>query len=163
MTFDLSKKKIMKPLIVLLISFIIASIVITYTKKSYDFSLSARIAMAVMLSFTAIGHFIFTKGMALMLPGIFPLKTFIIHLSGILELVIAIGLLVPRFKTISGWALIILLILILPANINAAIHQINYQKGSFDGPGLSYLWFRIPLQVFFIIWTFLSSITSFKV
>ena len=76
----------MKPLIVLLISFIIASVVIIYTKKSYDFSLSSRIAMAIMLSFTAIGHFIFTKGMALMLPGIFPLKTFIIQLKFVISL-----------------------------------------------------------------------------
>lgn len=153
----------MKPLIVLLFSFVVAFAVITLTKKSYDFSLPARIAMAVMLCFTAIGHFIFSKGMVLMVPDIFPLKTLIVYISGVLELVIAIGLLVPKFKMVSGWALIVLLVLLLPANVNAAMQQINYQKATFDGPGLSYLWFRIPLQIFFIIWTFLSSIKTFKI
>ncbi|MEO1484096.1 MAG: hypothetical protein AAFU57_00025 [Bacteroidota bacterium] len=53
----------MKPLIVLLTSFVIAIFAVKWVTKQYDFALSARIAMAVMLCFTAIGHFAFTKGM----------------------------------------------------------------------------------------------------
>jgi hypothetical protein len=30
--------------------------------------------------------------------------------------------------------------MILPANINAAINKVDYQKGTADGKGLSYLW-----------------------
>lgn len=40
----------------------------------------------------------------------------------------------------------------LPANIIAAKQKINLEKASYDGPGLAYLWFRIPLQVLFIGW-----------
>ena len=148
----------MKPLIVLLLSFAISIFIIKIIKKEYDFGLSARIAMAIMLCFTAIGHFVFTKGMSMMIPKFVPLKESIVYLTGVFEILMAIGLLTPKFKSISGWALIIFLVLMLPANIYASIHHVNYQKGTFDGNGLGYLWFRIPLQILFIIWTYLCSI-----
>lgn len=53
----------MKPLVVLISSFVIALVVLKAINKEYDIGLSARIAMAIMLCFTAIGHFMFTKGM----------------------------------------------------------------------------------------------------
>lgn len=148
----------MKPLLVLLLSFTISIFVIKAIKKEYDLALSARIAMSIMLVFTAIGHFVFTKGMAMMIPSFIPYKETFVHLTGIFEVLLAIGLFIPRFKYISGWTLIIFLLLMLPANIYAAINNINYQKGTFDGNGLSYLWFRIPLQILFIIWTYISTI-----
>ena len=51
-------------------------------------------------------------------------------------------------------------IAIIPANIKASMENINYQTGELDGSGLEYLWFRIPLQVFFIVWVFFSAIKS---
>ncbi|MBC6998075.1 DoxX family protein [Cytophaga sp. FL35] len=148
----------MKPLIVLLVSFAIAVLFNKIFKKEYDFELSARIAMSVMLVFTAIGHFVFTKGMTMMVPKFIPLKEIFVHLTGVFEILLAIGLLLPKLKTLTGWALIIFLLLMLPANIYAALHNVNYQKGTFDGNGLAYLWFRIPLQILFIVWTYLSAI-----
>ncbi len=148
----------MKPLLVLLSSFVIALFVVKIVNKEYDFALSARIAMSIMLCFTAIGHFVFTKGMSMMIPEFVPFKTSFVHLTGLFEIVVAIGLLIPNLKMISGWALIIFLVLMLPANIYAAMHNIDYQKGTFEGNGLSYLWFRIPLQFLFIAWTYFSSI-----
>lgn len=148
----------MKPLIVLLLSFAISLFMIKIINKEYDFTLSGRIAMSIMLVFTAIGHFAFTKGMSMMIPKFIPYKETFVHLTGIFEILLAIGLLIPRFKYISGWALIIFLLLMLPANIYASLNNVNYQKGTFDGNGLAYLWFRIPLQFLFIIWTYMSTI-----
>ena len=150
----------MKPLVVLLASFVIAIFVLRIIKKEYDFALSATIAMSIMLCFTAIGHFAFTKGMAMMIPKFIPFKESFVYLTGVFEIVMAIGLLIPRFKYISGWALIVFLLLMLPANIYAAINNVNYQKGTPDGPGLSYLWFRIPLQLLFIFWAYASVIKT---
>ncbi|MDT0606531.1 DoxX family protein [Croceitalea rosinachiae] len=151
----------MKPLIVLLSSFAIAIFMVKIINKSYDFALSARIAIAIMLCFTAIGHFAFTKGMSMMIPQFIPYKETFVHLTGLFEILLAIGLLMPKLKTISGWTLIIFLILMLPANIYASLNNVNYQKGTFDGYGPSYLWFRIPLQFLFIVWTYFSSIRIF--
>lgn len=148
----------MKPLLVLLLSFTVSLFVIKIIKKEYDFALAARIAMAIMLVFTAIGHFVFTKGMSMMIPKFIPFKESFVYLTGVFEVLIGIGLLIPRFKYLSGWALIIFLLLMLPANIYASIHNVNYQRGTFDGNGLVYLWFRIPLQIFFIVWTYICSI-----
>ena len=148
----------MKPLIILLSSFLISLLVIKIINKEYDFALSGRIAMSIMLLFTAIGHFAFTKGMSMMIPNFIPHKETFVHLTGIFEILLAIGLLIHRLKYITGWILIIFLLLMLPANIYASIHNINYQKGTFDGNGLAYLWFRIPLQFLFIIWTYFSAI-----
>jgi len=148
----------MKPLIVLLLSFTISVFATKIIKKEYDFALSARIAMSIMFVFTAIGHFVYTKGMSMMIPNFIPFKESFVHLTGVFEILLAIGLLIPKLKLISGWALIIFLILMLPANIYASIQNINYQKGTFDGNGLAYLWFRIPLQILFIAWTYICSI-----
>ena len=52
-------------------------------------------------------------------------------------------------------------ILILPSNIYASVKKINYQKATLDGPGLSYLWFRMPLQVFFIGWVYFFNLYNF--
>lgn len=148
----------MKPLLILLLSFLIAVFVIYFIKKEYDFSLSARISMSIMLVFTAIGHFIYTKGMSMMIPIFIPYKEIIVYLTGVFEILLAICLLIPKFKSITGWILIVFLLLMLPANIYASINNINYQKGTIDGNGLSYLWFRIPLQILFIFWIYISSI-----
>jgi len=148
----------MKPLIVLLSSFIIAIFAVKFLNKNYDLALSARIAMSLMLCFTAIGHFIFTKGMSMMIPQFIPFKISLVYITGVFEILLAIGLLLPKLKVVTGWVLIFFLLLMLPANIYASLHNINFQEGTFDGKGLSYLWFRIPLQILFIIWIYISSI-----
>ena len=148
----------MKPLIVLLAVFGIALLVIKILQGRLDPALSGRIALAAMLVFTAMAHFAFTRGMAMMLPAFVPAKTAVVYLTGIIEIAAAIGLLITHFRILTGWLLIVFFILILPANIYAAMKHINLEKASFDGEGLSYLWFRIPLQILFIVWTYLSAI-----
>ena len=142
----------MKPLFVLIITFILALFSIRLSGHIYDISLAGRIAMAVMLVFTAFGHFKFPKGMAMMLSKNVPYKTGIIYITGIIEILGGIALLIkPLYKT-DAWLLILFFVLILPANIYAAVHHINLEKADESGSGTTYLWFRIPLQLFFIAW-----------
>lgn len=94
----------------------------------------------------------------MMLPDFIPFKVQTVYVTGIIEIAAAIGLFIPNFRIITAWLLIIFLILILPANIYAAIKHIDYQRGTFDGNGPSYLWFRIPLQILFIFWVYFSSV-----
>ena len=81
-----------------------------------------------------------------------------VYLTGILEIILGICLVIPGCTVYAGWILIFFFIGMLPANIKASIDKTDYQKGTFDGNGISYLWFRVPLQIFFIVWTYLSSI-----
>lgn len=148
----------MKPLIVLLVAFGISLLTTKIIRGHTDYALSGRIAMAIMLLFTAVAHFTFTKGMTMMLPDFIPFKTETVYITGLFEILFAIGLFVPKIRVMTAALLIIFFVLVLPANIFSAIKHIDYQKGTFDGNGLSYLWFRIPLQIFFIIWTYLFAI-----
>jgi uncharacterized membrane protein len=142
----------MKPFYVLITVFIISLFATRFTTGGYLHFLSGQIAMAAMLIFTAIGHFIYTKGMVMMVPDDIPYKTGLIYFTGILEAVFAIGLLIPQYLEVTCWALILFFILMLPGNIKAARQHIDYQKATSNGPGLKYLWFRIPLQLLFIAW-----------
>lgn len=144
----------MKPFVILISTFVLSLLILKLTHHTWHYSLAGKIAMACMLLFTALGHFLFTKGMSLMLPDFFPFKKEFIIISGFFEIVCAIGLLVPSLQYQTGWVLICFFILILPGNIRASILQLNIQTGLYDGPGLLYLWFRIPLQLFFIGWVY---------
>ncbi|SMP23273.1 DoxX family protein [Chryseobacterium profundimaris] len=148
----------MKPLFILLSVFCASLLTIKIFRGNFNFYLSMRIAMSAMLIFTATGHFMFFKGMSMMLPEFIPFKTEIVYLTGILEILAAVGIFVPEIRITTAWLLIIFFILILPSNIFSAINHIDYQKATFNGDGISYLWFRIPLQIFFMIWVYLSAI-----
>ncbi|WP_448606980.1 DoxX family protein [Paenimyroides ceti] len=148
----------MKPLIILLTVFAVTFLIIKILSGNYEWTLSGRIAMSAMLLFTAIGHFMFTKGMSLMIPDCIPLKSAIVYLTGAVEIILAIGILLPNYQILTGWLLIIFLLLVLPANIYASMKHIDYQKATFDGNGLPYLWIRIPLQIVFLVWTYFSTI-----
>jgi uncharacterized membrane protein len=148
----------MKPLIVLLLVFALSLVVTKLFYGNYAFALSGRVAMSVMLLFTAIGHFIFTKGMSMMLPSFVPYGTELVYLTGIIEIAAAIGLFVPSIRVVVAWLLIAFLILVLPANIHAALKHIDHQTGTLTGNGPNYLWFRIPLQLLFVVWVYLSAI-----
>src|SRR5215216_3004884 len=75
----------MKPLFILIVVFAISLLILKLCNVANAYSLSGRIAMSVMLVFTAFGHFAFPKGMAAMLPGIIPIKTEVIYITGVIE------------------------------------------------------------------------------
>ena len=79
----------MKPLIVLLVSFVIALIVTRLILGDFNIALSGRSAMALMLAFTEIGHFAFTKGMAMMIPDFIPFKKALVYFTGVIEILAA--------------------------------------------------------------------------
>ncbi|HKJ81463.1 MAG TPA: hypothetical protein VJ954_05520 [Ignavibacteriaceae bacterium] len=150
----------MKPLIVLLASFIVLIYLVKIINGNYEIAYSARIAMSVMLLFTAFGHFVFSKDMIMMVPNFIPYKRGVIYLTGIIEIFAAVGLIIQKLSVITAWLLIFYLFIVLPANIKASINSIDYQKATNNGNGIKYLWFRIPLQLFFILWIFLSTIVE---
>ncbi|AYN68038.1 hypothetical protein D1013_11960 [Euzebyella marina] len=148
----------MKPLIVLLSVFIVVLLILKMATGNDDFKKAARIAMSVMLLFTAMGHFMFPEGMAMMIPPPIPLKTELVYFTAVIEMLLAVSLMIPTYITTTGWILIGFFIILFPANIYAAQQNLNYQTGDFDGPGLAYLWFRVPLQLIFIAWTYFSAV-----
>lgn len=142
----------MKPLIVLLAASGVAACIAKGFTGNWSLILAGNIGMCAMLLLTALGHFKFTRGMVNMIPGGIPYKKQLVYVTGIAEMAIGLALLSPAVRCWAGAAMIFLLCAMLPANIYAARNHINYETGAFDGPGPGYLWFRIPLQLFFIAW-----------
>ncbi len=152
----------MKPLIVLLLTFVITSILFKVKNPKVDYLFAGRIAMACMLCFTALGHFLYDKGMVAMLPNAIPFRLFIVHITGVIEILFGLGLVIPRIHKSTAYLIIIFFVSIIPSNIYAAINHINYQTGLTDGPGINYLFFRIPLQIVFILWVYFTAIKNPK-
>ncbi len=148
----------MKPLLVLITVFIISLLVGYFINHEWPLIFSGNFAMCCMLLFTAMGHFKFSKGMAMMMPVLIPYKQPIVFISGILEIILGIALLFPVVRFYAGVLLVAMFLLMLPANISAAMRRVNYEKATYDGPGPSYLYFRIPMQVLFIMWLIYFSI-----
>ncbi|SEQ94001.1 DoxX family protein [Pedobacter rhizosphaerae] len=148
----------MKPLLVLLITFVLLVGFNRYLDAQENHIFAGNIAMGVMLLFTAMGHFKFKTSMAAMVPLFIPKKVEIVVATGILEILFAIGLGIPAIRYPVGILLILFLLAILPANIYAAKHSINYENLYKQGPGLKYLWFRIPFQFFLIAWVWYFSV-----
>lgn len=150
----------MKPLFVLAGTFVLSCLLFyTITHDAHLF-LSGRIAMCLMLAFTSIAHFVFYKGMMMMLPQFIPFKKIVVYLTGIMEILGGICLLIPTTQYVAAVLLIAFFILLLPANIIAAYKKVDIEKATHNGNGLTYLWFRVPLQVLFIAWTWYFAILN---
>lgn len=102
-------------------------------------------AMAAMFLLTASAHFTYMRqDLAAMIPPPLTGNMALIYFTGVLEVVGAIGLLLPRFRRTAALCLIVLLAALLPANIYAATHHVTF-RGEPPTPLLP----RILLQ---IIW-----------
>ena len=107
---------------------------------------SASYALVVMFVLTGIAHFNKMKhDLARMVPAMFPRPLLLVYFTGLLEFMGAVGLLLPRFRSVAGIGLIVLLIAIFPANVSAAM------KGTtLAGKPATALWLRAPMQALFL-------------
>jgi uncharacterized membrane protein len=107
---------------------------------------SAAWALAAMFGFTASAHFTKTKeDLVAMVPKAFPNPRMLVYLTGVLEILGAIGLLVPVTRSLAGICLALLLVAMFPANVAAA------RKGTqLRGKPPTPLWIRAPMQLLFV-------------
>lgn len=151
----------MKPLIVLISVFAIGHLLSLFLQnRKLDSRRLGRIAMSSMLVFTGIAHFVFTDGMVEMLPEELGCRHEIIYCAGIIEFLGAFGLLLERYYRITGTLVILFFVAIFPANVFAALNDIDPLTGDLGGPGLESLILRTPLQLLFVVWAFLSTRTQ---
>lgn len=144
----------MKPLIVLLAVFGVSCLASFIAGHPADYYFCGRLAMGVMLLFAATAHFKFNTGMVMMMPAFVPYKKAVVYITGYMEILAAIGLLINQVRYPVAWFVIIFLVLLLPANIHAAQNKVDLEKADHCGKGINYLWFRVPLQLFFIAWVY---------
>jgi uncharacterized membrane protein len=114
----------------------------------------ARIGLSLFFVFTAMGHFFRPNEMSAMLPTFIPYRVQIIYLTGIFELLGAIGVWIPRLMKLTGFCLILMLISVFPANVYSALSRVDF-GGHESGP--AYLLIRLPFQLFVIWWVYFST------
>ena len=110
---------------------------------------------AVLFVAAGTNHFINPKFYESIVPPYLPWPYALVIISGIAEVLLGIGLLIPNYSTYAAWGLIALLSAIFPANIHMATHPENY-------PTIApvFLWLRLPLQVVLILWAYWYSHVS---
>jgi uncharacterized membrane protein len=120
-------------------------------RRDIDVRGAAAIGAGLMFIFTGVGHFIQTEPMAQMLPPWVPERTLLVYLTGVLELAIAVGFLIPSTRRFTGWVAAGVLVLFFPANIYAAVNHVP-MGGHEWGP--VYLLIRGPLQAIILFWVY---------
>ena len=113
--------------------------------------IGAVTGLAGAYAFFAIGHFALTEDLALMLPPFVPGRRAIVLITGVLEVLIALGLLIPRTRRTAGIVSIVVLLLFFPANVYSAFAGVGYGAKEW-GPW--YLAVRAPLQALLIFWSY---------
>lgn len=122
-------------------------------RRFATWTVSATHALAVMLGMTASAHFVPASvtvmpthaDLVAMVPPFVPFASAVVYLTGVLELAGALGLVLGKTRRLAAYCLIALFVLLLPANIYAAVADVP-----FAGEAASPLWTRIPEQILFI-------------
>jgi len=111
----------------------------------------ARTVLRWVLGLTTIlqgvNHFVLLDTFVRMMPDYLPAHVFLVQLSGVIEVVLGLGILVPRTRRWAAWGYLALLVAVFPANIEMALHPEEWP----EAPELG-LWIRLPFQAVFAAW-----------
>ncbi len=137
----------MVSLFVLVISFLLLrGIGLLGVERLSSWRVAGRGALVIMFLFTGTSHFTSMKyDFAAMIPPPLPNDLWVIYLTGVFEIAGAIGLLVPRTRRLAGICLVLLMVAMFSANVNAALNGIPL-----GGDAPTPLWLRAPMQLLFI-------------
>ncbi|MEM6451782.1 MAG: hypothetical protein AAF703_15860 [Cyanobacteria bacterium P01_D01_bin.105] len=142
-------------LIVLLSVFIVTWITLAVFQRLRQFRTAECLAFAALFVFTGISHFALADGMVQMLPAWIPRRYFIIYITGVLEVLLGLGVLWHSTRRGVGVLTLLFLICVFPSNVYAALNAVEF-GGNVDGP--SYLFFRVPLQLFLLWWVWFMAV-----
>ncbi|MBC8126531.1 MAG: DoxX family protein [Gloeobacteraceae cyanobacterium ES-bin-144] len=107
----------------------------------------ARMVLSVSFIVAGLNHFRSPEVYIAMMPLWLPARESLNLISGAMEILGAIGLLIPVTRRAAAVGLILLIIAVFPANIQVAVN---------GWPGMDIpqwmLWARLPFQLLFIAW-----------
>ncbi|MGZ0747420.1 DoxX family protein [Haloparvum sp. AD34] len=110
--------------------------------------------MGVLYVVAGVLHFVVPDLYAQVVPPVFPRPLALVYLSGIAEIALGIGVMVPRTRRLAAWGLVALLIAVFPANVYMATSgvAITGSPAFVDDPSTTGRWARLPFQVVFVLW-----------
>jgi len=98
-------------------------------------------------------HFVVPELYVQIVPPTLPFRLELVYLSGIAEVLVGVGVLVPRTRRIAAWGTVALLVAIFPANIYMATQGVVIEGAPGGGdPSQLVRWGRLPLQAVLIAW-----------
>lgn len=106
-------------------------------------------AMAILYILAGLNHFRNPRLYIKIIPPYFPKPKVLNYISGMAEIILGIGLCIPRLSTVSAWGIIALLIVVFPANL----FMFTNKKAGMGLPK-TVLFFRLPLQIVLMIWAY---------
>jgi len=109
-----------------------------------------RLAFALLFAASGVYHFVNTTFYLRMMPRYVPWHLAMVWISGVVEIVLAVLLIVPTTTVVAAWGLIALLVAVFPANLQMALHPETFPEFSATS-----LWLRLPLQAVLIAWAWL--------
>jgi uncharacterized membrane protein len=118
-------------------------------KRVQKIKLSLKYLLATFFAFAGVNHFINTDFYLRMMPPYLPAHFDLVYVSGALEILFGVLLVVRACTRVAAWSLIALLIAVFPANIHMAVNHALYPQYS-----AALLWFRLPLQFVLIAWAY---------
>ena len=111
-------------------------------------ALVGRWALAALFVAGGVGHFVATDVYIRIMPPYLPYHRALVLLSGVVEVVLGVLLLVPTTSRLAAWGLIALLVAVFPANVFMYQHPERFPLP----PTLLLL--RLPLQGVLILWAY---------
>ncbi|MBD0266981.1 DoxX family membrane protein [Pseudanabaena sp. FACHB-2040] len=111
-----------------------------------------RIALAVSMVAAGLLHFVIPAQFIKIVPGFLPFPAALVYGSGVIEILLGIGLLIPPVQRLAAIGLVVLFIAVYPANINMAVNQIHI-TGLPDQNWLFHA-LRLPFQFVLIAWAY---------
>src|SRR5215472_13867565 len=120
--FTLSREEPMIPFMVLVISTLLLKVIgVAGVDLLNSWTWSLRGGLALMFLFTASAHWGKRRGdLVAMVPSAFPRPDLMVSATGVLEILGAVGLLIPAIAPLASAGLALLLISLFPANVRAA-------------------------------------------
>jgi uncharacterized membrane protein len=140
----------MAPFILLLTSFLLLNILGRLgIPFSFGWWTALRISLAAMFMLTASAHWGRRRAdLIRMIPPRFPRPDLLVSITGVLEILGAIGLLNPTIAPFAGLSLSLFLLAVVPANVHAARERL-----AIAGRPATPLVARIAMQVIFVMAT----------
>lgn len=117
---------------------------LTNVGSSFSRTLLASIFIAAGLL-----HFVAPAAYERIMPPYLPLHRELVYLSGACEILGGLGLFPRRTRPVAGIGLILLLVAVLPANVQMLLDARAAEKPSW---WVALLWLRLPLQLALVVW-----------
>ncbi|WP_185903231.1 DoxX family protein [Halonotius terrestris] len=99
-------------------------------------------------------HFVVPELYAQIIPPFLPAPLALVYLSGVAEIAVGVGVLIPRTRRYAAWATIALLVAIFPANVYMATSMVVVDGIGGGDPSPLIRWGRLPLQGVLILWAY---------